>query len=101
MAFDLATAMRVSGNTPDMYENQQQAMQDLQAQAQSDPGFRQQMVTQRARDWYQGYMGKPAPQMPGQAPEVMQPQAMQPQQGNPADSIRNLILQLRQFGVLR
>ena len=104
MAFDLATAMRVSGNTPDMYANQRQAMEDLQARAQNDPAFRQQMITQRARDWYQGYMGKPAPALPEQ--QIMQPgpsQIMEPARqpaAAPEDGIRNLLAQLRSVGAI-
>jgi hypothetical protein len=99
MAFDLAAAMRAAGNTPDMYENQAQAMKDLQARAQSDPSFRQQMITQRARDWYQGYMGKPAPEM-NRAPVINQAPAVNQGAMNPGDNIRNLLGQLRQAGVI-
>lgn len=105
MPFDLGAAMRVAGNTPDMYENQRQALEDLRARAQNDPSFRQQMVTQRARDWYQRYMGKPAPPMPTQ--QIMQPggqpQIMQPvrqQSDTPEDGIRRLLAQLRGLGAI-
>lgn len=99
MAFDLAAAMRAAGNTPDMYESPAQAMQDLQARAQNDPAFRQQMITQRARDWHQRYMGKPAPQM--QQPMNLSPfPAFHQASMNPGDNIRNLLGQLRQAGAI-
>ena len=105
MAFDLAAAMRAAGNTPDMYENPQQAMEDLRLRAQNDPEFRKQIVTQRARDWYQGYMGTPAPQMREQPQQFMEPQPVRQPPVNqgamaPGDNIRNLLAQLRQAGVI-
>lgn len=105
MAFDLAAAMRVSGNTPDMYENQRQALEDLQARAQSDPAFRQQMVTDRARNWYRGYMGKPAPKMSLPTNQQNNPIEAIPQQPmfmNMADEggnqVREILNMLRQTG---
>lgn len=106
MAFDLAAAMRVSGNTPDMYENQRQAMEDLQARAQSDPEFRRQMVTDRSRNWYQGYMGRPAPAMrlptnqPNNPLEAMpqQPMFMNPVADEGGQQVRDILGMLRQAG---
>jgi hypothetical protein len=99
MPFDLNAAMRASGNTPDMYENQRQAMQDLQAQAANDPELRRRMVTERARNWHRGYMGKEPPPMP--VPNVIQPPANQiSPAGDDGQAIRGLLAQLRQAGVI-
>jgi hypothetical protein len=89
--------MRVAGNSPDMYENQLQAMQDLQAQAAADPEFRRRMVTERARNWHRGYMGKEPPPMPNViAPAMNQ---ISPA-GDDGQAIRGLLAQLRQAGVI-
>ena len=97
MPFDLRSAMQAAGNTPDMYENPQQAMQDLRAQAANDPEMRRRMVTERARNWHRGYMGKEPPpmqQMVPQAPNVLSPA------GDDGHAIRGLLAQLRQAGVI-
>jgi hypothetical protein len=89
--------MRVAGNSPDMYENQRQAMQDLRARAAADPEFRRRMVTERARNWHRGYMGKEPPPMPA----MMQPAANQiSPAGDDGQAIRGLLAQLRQAGVI-
>jgi hypothetical protein len=103
MPFDLNAAMRASGNTPDMYENQKQAMQDLQAQAANDPEFRRRMVTERARNWHRGYMGQEPPPMPTAqpVPNMMQPQFNQiSPAGDDGQAIRGLLAQLRQLGAI-
>jgi hypothetical protein len=102
MPFDLGAAMRAAGNTPDMYENQQQAMQDLQARAANDQEFRRRIVTERARDWHRGYMGTEPPKM-DQPQQFMQPQPVRPMQTSQVDSgddIRALLAQLRQLGAI-
>jgi hypothetical protein len=108
MPFDLGAAMRAAGKTPDMYETQQQAMQDLQARAANDQEFRRRIVTERARNHYRSYMGKEPPDMsrpqqPGQPQQFMQPQPVRPMQTSQVDSgddIRALLAQLRQLGAI-
>lgn len=99
MPFDYAAAMRATGVTPDMYENRMQFMQDMRARAKDDPALRQQMITDRARNWYRGYMGKEPPRMPP-PPEAPQQIFAAPQNPNvmvAEDNIRGL---LRDMGVL-
>lgn len=108
MPFDLNTAMRVAGNSPDMYENRAQAMRDLRAQAAADPEMRRRMVTERARDWYRNYMGAEPRPMPaaGVAPglEAMPQVPFMAPAGNAMDQggdrIRGMLQQLRQAGVI-
>ncbi len=97
MPFDLNAAMRVSGNSPDMYGNQKQAMQDLQARAANDPEFRRRMVTERARNWHRQYMGSEPPPMP----QVIQaPMNQISPAGDDGQAIRGMLAQLRQAGVI-
>ena len=94
MPFDLSSAMRISGNAPDMYENQSQAMSDMRAQAASDPEMRRRMVTERARNWYRSYMGKepPALNISGGMPVgIVDPHGQQ---------LRGILAQLRQAGMI-
>lgn len=103
MPFDLNAAMRVAGNTPDMYGDQLQATQDLRERAKSDPEFRRRMATERARDWYRSQMGKEPPAIPDMTPAAI-PDAPAPNQISPAgddgQAIRGLLAELRQAGVI-
>lgn len=94
MPFDLSSALRVSGNTPDMYQNQAQAMSDMRAQAASDPEMRRRMVTERARNWYRGYMGKEPPALNIAGGMPMRVADAHGQQ------LRGILEQLRQAGVI-
>lgn len=48
MALDLAAAMKMYGVTPDMYESEQQAAEDMRARLR-DPQERRRLVSERAR----------------------------------------------------
>lgn len=100
MPFDYAAAMRASGVTPDMYENQAQFMEDMRARAKADQGMRQQMITDRARNWYRGYMGKEPPRMPEppQAPQQIFAPAQNPNIMVAEDGIRALLRDMGMMG---
>lgn len=83
MPFDYRAAQAAAGGIPG----------DLRAMARNDPEMRRRMVTERARNWYRGYMGAEPPAMPAQQAQDM---AIDPM----GQEVRGILAQLRNAGVI-
>lgn len=77
---------------------------DLRAMAKNDPEMRKRMVTERARNWYRGYMGAEPPAMRQNQNMGIGPAAIQQPQNMAVDpmgqELRGLLAQLRNAGVI-